>query len=211
MTLTLYSRYRNSAGQRVRIALNLKGVPYRYVAVDDWRGEDYRRLNPQRLLPAMEIDGEIFGQSTALIDWLEETYPTPSILPADPKARLAARSFSQYIACEIHPIHNHRVRDHLMDADGWSEAKTMDWYRHWVTEGLKTLEAMLERRPVATRFCYGDAPTVADIYLVPLLGNARWFKFPIDGFPLILGIDAACAELDAFRKATPQFQPDFPG
>jgi len=207
--LKLYSRYRNSAGQRVRTALNLKGVPYEYVAVEDMRTDAYRRINPQGLLPAIEIDGRIYGQSTALVEWLEETYPAPSILPADPEDRLSARSFSQYIACEIHPIHNHRVRDYLTGEEGWSEDKSMQWYEHWIVKGLATLEEMLARRPAPSVFCFGDTPSVADIYLVPVLCNARWFGFPIDGFPRLLEVDAACRRLDAFQAAMPENQPDY--
>ncbi|MEQ9575770.1 MAG: glutathione S-transferase N-terminal domain-containing protein, partial [Rhodospirillales bacterium] len=113
MTLKLYSRYRNSAGQRVRTTLNLKNVPYDYIAVENMQSDDYQRVNPQRLLPAIEIDGRVFSQSTAIIDWLERTYPDPSVYPQDAKDRMDAISFSQFIACEIHPIHNHRVRDYL--------------------------------------------------------------------------------------------------
>lgn len=208
--IKLYSRYRNSAGQRVRTTLNLKNIPYEYVAVEDMRSEAYRRINPQGLLPAMEIDGEIFGQSTALVEWLDETYPTPSIFPKDQKAKIAARSFSQFIACEIHPIHNHRVRDFLVDNEGWTEEKSMKWYEHWVMEGFATLESVLRRRRLATTYCFGETPSIADIYLVPVVGNARWFGFSLDRFPLIQEIDAACGRLDAFQKAMPKNQPDFP-
>lgn len=211
MTLKLYSRYRNSAGQRVRIALNLKGVDYDYVAVEEMRSDAYRKINPQGLLPALDIGGRIVGQSTAIIEWLEETYPEPSLFPADPIDRMTARSIAQFIACEIHPIHNHRVRDHLMEDAGWSEEKTMEWYAHWISRGLTTVEIMLRQRPAPSTFCVGETPTVADIYLIPVLGNARWFGFPLDDYPLILGVDKACAELDAFRKAMPDAQPDFPG
>jgi maleylpyruvate isomerase len=211
MTIKLYSRYRNSAGQRVRTTLNLKNVSYDYVAVENMQSEEYRRVNPQGLLPALEIDGRVFSQSTAIIDWLERTYPDPSVYPEDPKDRMDAISFSQFIACEIHPIHNHRVRDYLTGEEGWSEDKSMAWYAHWITEGLTTLETMLRQRPRQTAFCYGDSPSVADIYLVPVLFNARWYGFALDTFPLILGIDAACAELEAFRLAGPEMQPDYPG
>lgn len=208
--IKLYSRYRNSAGQRVRTTLNLKGVPYEYIAVDDMRTESYRRINPQGLLPAIEIDGNIYGQSTAIVEWLEETCPTPSIFPADPMTRLAARSFSQFIACEIHPVHNHRVRDFLIRREGWSENKSMAWYGHWIAEGLSTLEEILERRSPATDFCFGDEPSIADIYLVPVVGNARWFGFPIGRFKRILNIVSSCEKIEAFRKAMPDAQPDYP-
>ena len=210
MTIKLYSRYRNSAGQRVRTVLNLKNVLFEYVAVDDMRSDAYRRINPQGLLPALEIDGEVFGQSTAIIDWLERAYPEPSVYPADAKDRMRAIAFAQYIACEIHPIHNHRVRDYLTGAEGWSEEKSMDWYRHWVTGGLAVLETMLRQRKRATPFCYGDRPSIADIYLVPVLFNARWYGFPLDDFPLIQGIERTCSAVDAFRKAAPEMQPDYP-
>ena len=211
MTIKLYSRYRNSAGQRVRTTLNLKNVPYEYIAVENMQSEDYRRVNPQGLLPAMEIDGRVFSQSTAIIDWLERTYPDPSVYPADPKDRMDAISFSQFIACEIHPIHNHRVRDYLTDSEGWSEAQSMAWYAHWISEGLTTLETMLRQRPRQTTFCFGEGPSVADIYLVPVLFNARWYGFALDKYPLILDVDAACADLEAFRLAGPEAQPDYPG
>ncbi len=209
--MKLYSRYRNSAGQRVRIALNLKGLAYDYVAVENMRTEAFRRINPQGLLPTLDIDGRIVGQSTAIIEWLEETQPTPSLFPDDPMDRMAARSFAQFVACEIHPIHNHRVRDHLIDAAGWSEDQTMAWYEHWIVRGLATLEAMLAERPVETTFCYGDRPSVADIYLVPVIGNARWFGFDVSRFEQVLGVVAVCERLDAFRDAAPDQQPDFPG
>ncbi|MEK9671943.1 MAG: maleylacetoacetate isomerase [Rhodospirillaceae bacterium] len=209
--IRLYSRYRNSAGQRARIALGLKGVDYEYVPMGDWHAPEYTRLNPQGLLPALEVDGRVFGQSTAIIEWLEQTVPEPSLLPDDPLDGIAARGFAQYIACEIHPIHNHRVRDHLMDVEGWSEEKTMVWYEHWVTSGLAMLETMLQRRPSATQFCYGDRPTLADIYLIPMLYNARVYGFDLARFPLILGIDAASAGIPAFQAARPENQPDFPG
>jgi len=211
VTIKLYSRYRNSAGQRVRIVLNLKGVPYQYMAVDDMRSDAYRRVNPQGLLPAVEIDGEVFGQSTAIIDWLERTYPEPSVYPDDPKDRMRAIAFAQFVACEIHPIHNHRVRDYLTGEEGWSEDKSMAWYAHWISTGLATLETMLRQRPRKTAFCFGDSPSIADIYLVPVLFNARWYGFPLDDFPLIRGIDAACEQLEAFRLADPEMQPDYPG
>ena len=209
--IKLYSRYRNSAGQRVRTTLNLKGVPYEYIAVDDARAESYRRINPQGLLPAIEIDGNVIGQSSALVEWLEEAYPTPSIFPVDPMARLAARSFSQFIACEIHPIHNHRVRDFLTERVGWSEKKAIKWYEHWMLEGLSALEEVLERRSQESTYCFGDEPGIADIYLVPAVGNARWFDIPVDRFGNILKIVEACERIEAFRKAMPEAQPDYPG
>ncbi|MCY4395068.1 MAG: maleylacetoacetate isomerase [Rhodospirillaceae bacterium] len=209
--IKLYTRYRNSAGQRVRTTLNLKDIPYDYIAVDDMRTETYRRKNPQGLLPAIEIDGTIIGQSTAIVEWIEEAYPTPSIFPADPMERLAARSFSQFIACEIHPIHNHRVRNYLTSREQWSESKSMAWYTHWITEGLLTLEEILKRRSPETTFCFGDEPSIADIYLVPVVGNARWFGIPIGRFRRILNIVRSCEKVEAFRKAMPDAQPDYLG
>jgi maleylacetoacetate isomerase len=208
--IKLYSNHRNSAGQRVRIALNLKCVPYEYIAVDDMRTDSYRRINQQGLLPAIEIDENIIGQSTALVEWLEEAYPTPSIFPANPMARLAARSFSQFIACEIHPIHNHRVRDYLTDHEGWSEKKSMAWYEHWMIEGMRTLEEILERRSMETTYCFSDEPSIADIYLVPVVVNASWFGFPISRFKRILNIVESCEKIEAFRKSMPEAQLDYP-
>ncbi|MCG8562544.1 MAG: maleylacetoacetate isomerase [Hyphomicrobiales bacterium] len=209
-TLKLYSRYRNSAGQRVRIVLNLKGVDYTYVPISEVGSDAYREINPQGLLPALETDGRVLTQSTALIAFIDESHPDPSLVPADPVLRAEARAFAHFIACEIHPINNHRVRDYLEAAHGWSTDQTLVWYRHWLKEGLSVLETMLQKREKKSPFCYGDEPSLADIYLVPQLYNARWYGLELGPYPLLTEVDAACRALPAFDAAMPEHQPDFP-
>lgn len=210
MDLTLYTRYRNSAGQRVRIALNLKELDYRYVPIGDIDPADYAKLNPQRLIPTLVMDGEVLTQSTAIVELLEELVPEPSLLPEDPIPRARARSFAQAIACEIHPINNHRVRGFLEREHGWSNAQSMDWYRHWLAEGFADLEAMLERRTDSTLYCFSDEPSIADLYLVPQVFNARLFDLDMSAFPLCDAIDRHCATHPAFAAAAPENQPDYP-
>lgn len=207
--MKLYTKFRNSAGQRVRITLNLKNIPFSYVATPDVKKDDYAIINAQRLLPTIEYEGHTVGQSMAIIEWLEETHPEPSIFPEDPIERMKARAFAQYIGCEIHPIHNHRVRDYLAEHENWTDEKTMDWYKYWMLRGLSVLEQIINERSEKSRFCFGEKPTIADIFLVPAIGNARWFNFPLDAYPALLRVDDACRSLDAFRLSTPEFQPDY--
>jgi len=210
MAIKLYSRYRNSAGQRVRTALNLKGVSYEYVPLTSIGKEAYAKVNPQVLLPSLEIDGEVLTQSTAILEYIEETWPDPPLLPDDPVQRTRVRAFGQMVACEIHPLHNHRVRDYLEDDYGWTNAQTMDWYMHWLREGFGDLETALARRPVQSRYCYGDAPGMADLYLVPHVFNARYFGLDMSAFPLLNMIYDTCMQHPAFIAAAPENQPDYP-
>lgn len=210
MKLKLYSRYRNSAGQRVRIALNLKGLTYEYVPIGDVDPDQYRTLNPQNLIPTLVMDGTVLTQSTAIVELLEELVPSPALLPADPIVRAQARSFAQAIACEIHPVNNHRVRDYLETEHGWSNDATMTWYRHWLAVGFTDLEAMLEKRAIPTPYCFSDDPGFADLYLVPQVFNARLFGLDMSRYPLADAIDRLCAKHPAFEAAAPENQPDCP-
>ena len=212
MDLKLYSRYRNSAGQRVRTSLNIKGVPYEYIPVSLHGGapESYRAINPQLLLPTLVINGEIVTQSTALVEFIEEVINGPSLLPDSPIARARSRAFAQVIACEIHPVIGPKIQRHLravyeIDTDGRA-----DWYGHWIHEGFTTLEELLRRRNTETAFCYDDKPTVGDIYLVPQIYNARLTGLELSAYPLLLGIDERCRALPEFDRAMPENQPDFP-
>ncbi len=213
MKLTLYSRYRNSAGQRVRTALNIKGVDYEYVAVGSTgtiSKEAYIDVNPQGLIPTLVVDGERMTQSTALIEFIEETFPGPSLLPEDPVARARSRAFGQVVACEMHAVGVIRIRKNLAEEHGMTTDEVRRWYEHWLHHGYATLEALLRQRTVATPFCYDEKPTVGDLYLVPQLYNSRLFEIDLSPYPLLCEIDERCRALPAFDKAMPQNQPDYP-
>jgi len=212
--LTLYSRYRNSAGQRVRTALNIKGVDYNYISVGETgeiSKEEYRAVNPQGLIPTLVIDGEKVTQSTALIEFIEESFEGPSLLPGDPVARARSRAFGQVIACEMHAVGVIRMRRHLREEHGMSEDDVRRWYEYWLHQGYATLEELMRRRSKSTPFCYDDKPTVGDLYLVPQLYNSRLFGIDLSIYPLLCEIDERCRALPAFDKAMPENQPDFPG
>lgn len=209
MHLRLHTRYQNSAGERVRIVLNLKGIAYDYVVAPPVTSDDYRRINPQGLLPALEVDGQFVAQSMAIIEFLEEQFPTPSVLPADPIQRARARAFAHHISADLHPVNNRRVRAYLGAEMDQSEAAQLRWYQHWVHVAFAGLETELARRPVAYPFCFGEAPSIADACLVPQMANARRFDCDLAAYPLLVAIDARCRELAAFRDAAPVNQPDY--
>jgi maleylpyruvate isomerase len=168
---------------------------------------DYRALNPSELVPTL-VDGDLpLGQSVAILEYLEEAYPTPALLPSDRTQRAQVRAVVQTIACDIHPLNNLRVLQYLETTLQQNEATRAIWYRHWVTQGLQTLETLLA--PVAGVFCFGDRPTLADCCLIPQMANARRFSTPLDAFPTLVRIDAHCRALPAFSAAAPEHQPDF--
>jgi maleylacetoacetate isomerase len=210
MKLRLHTRYQNSAGQRVRIVLNLKQVPYEYVAIPSLSSDAYRKLNPQRLMPALEIDGRVVAQSMAIIELLEELFPEPSVLPSDPILRAEARSFAQLIAADLHPINNNRIRRYLAGELGADEPQVLAWYHHWVREALSSLEEQLTRQPEQFRFCFGDLPGLADACLVPQMDNARRFNCDLSHYPRLVAVDAECRKLEPFTRAAPATQPDYP-
>jgi maleylpyruvate isomerase len=210
-TLRLFTRYQNSAGERVRIVLNLKGLPYEYVALSSANWAHYEHLNPQGLMPALELDGQVVAQSMAILELVEELYPEPPMLPADPWQRAQARSFAHLISADLHPLNNNRVRKFLSGEFGVPDDGLARWYRRWVESGFDALEAMMRRRPEAWRFCFGDRPGLADACLVPQMANARRFGCPLAAYPTLVAIDAACRTLDAFTRAAPENQPDWPG
>jgi maleylacetoacetate isomerase len=204
----LYDYYRSSAAYRVRIALNLKGVDYesRQVNLADGaqRDEQYRALNPQALIPMLEIDGLKLTQSLSIIMYLASRFPEPPLLPSDPGEAAHVRGMALAIACDIHPINNLRVLKYLKSELGQPQEAVDAWYRHWITEGLTALEAIAA--PRAGAFLYGDTPSIADICLVPQLYNGRRFEVPLDAFPTLLRTDAAACALDAFAAAHPDRQ-----
>lgn len=208
----LYTYYRSSAAYRVRIALGLKGIAYEAHAVHLTRdgGEQlapaYRALNPQALVPTWNDEHGPLTQSLAIIEYLNERCPEPPLLPADMYARARVRAIAAAIACDIHPINNLRVLNYLRGHFQPTPEAVDGWYRHWVAEGLAAVEALVAES--AGPFCWGDAPTLADICLVPQLYNARRFQCDISRYPPLVAIDAACQAIPAFAEAAPERQPD---
>jgi maleylpyruvate isomerase len=213
--MKLYDYWRSSAAYRVRIALNLKGLMVEHLPVHllkeggRHRQPVYRAVNPAGLVPALETDdGAVLTQSLAIAEWLEEVHPLPRLLPVDPILRARVRAAALTVACEIHPLNNLRVLEYLERTLGLDQAARGAWYKHWIAEGLTALEAQLATRPAGGPFAFGEAPGLADLCLVPQLANARRFNCPLDAFPTLTAIDAACALLPAFRQARPENQAD---
>jgi len=211
--MKLYDYFRSSAAYRVRIALNLKGVAPERASVHLRRGahraEDYLTMNPQGLVPALVTDsGDVLTQSLAIIEWLEESYPQPPLLPRDAPGRARVRALSLAIACDIHPLNNLRVLNYLTGTLGATDAQKDGWYRYWCDVGLEALETQLAREASTGPFCHGDTPTMADICLVPQLANARRVDLDLSPYPTLLSIETACTALPAFAAAAPHRQPD---
>jgi maleylacetoacetate isomerase len=212
--MKLYTYFRSSAAYRVRIALNLKGLPYEAVPVHLLKGggeqlkDEYRALNPSALVPTLQDEGATLTQSMAILEYLEETHPALPLLPSDPIDRARVRALAQMVACDIHPLNNLRILRYLVRTLGIGDDAKNEWYRHWVKEGFAALEAHLARDPAPGRFCHGDTPTFADCFLVPQVYNASRFDIDMMPYPRIAAIDAACAELPAFQAAHPAQQPD---
>lgn len=212
--MQLYRYWRSTAAYRVRIACALKGLAPDLVPVHLVRGggeqhaATYRQLNPLALVPTLLVDGQPLTQSIAIIEWIDEQYPTPPLLPAAAWARAHAREIAQTIACDIHPLDNLRVLQYLTGTLGVSEAQKLSWVRHWLVVGLQALESMLTAKPSRGRFCCGETPTLADLCLVPQLYNARRFEIDMVPYPTLAAIDAACASVLAFQRAAPAAQPE---
>lgn len=210
--MELYGFFRSSTSYRLRIALAFKGLDYEphYVSLPkmEHRTEDYMALNPQGLVPALVDCGEVFAQSLAVMEYLEEAYPAPPMLPEGVIARAYVRSASQIIGCDIHPLNNVRVLKYLRNRWSLSEADSNEWYGHWVAEGLRSFEATLAAKGLCGSFVLGDAPGMADICLVPQVFNARRFDCDLSAFPRTLAIFENCMKIDSFIKTQPQFQAD---
>jgi len=207
--VTLHGYFRSGASYRVRIALNLKGIAYadafHHLRKGEQNAPEYRALNPQGLLPALEIDGAVLTQSLAILEYLDEVHPEPALLPADPIARAKVRAFAQVIACDTHPVQNLKVLANLR-ALGLDEAQVNGWAAKVIEDGLDACNALIA--DVAGTYCFGDSVTLADLLLVPQLVNARRFGVDLQRWPKLLEIERACLALDAFSKAAPENQPD---
>ena len=210
--MKLHNFFRSGSSHRVRIALNLKGLVYEYVAVDLRRDEHlsstFLGLNAQGLVPALEDDGEVMIQSPAIIEWLEERHPVPPLLPDKAEDRARVRALAAIVACDIHPLNNRRVLETLRRAFGANDAAVDAWSASWIGTGFDAIEALLAADGHRSEFCVGNSPTLADVYLVPQVESARRFKVDLTRWPRIESIDAACSQIDAFRRAVPALQPD---
>lgn len=212
MTLKLHNFFRSSTSTRLRAALNLKGLDYDYIPYVLRNGEtrtpDYLAKNPQGLVPTLELeDGNFLTQSLAIIEWLEDTHPTPALMPADAAGRARVRALSYMIACEIHPLNNLRVLFRLSEQFDADEAAQKAWFTHWVTITFDALETALATGPTGL-CCHADAPTMADVCLYAQVWNNRRFDIPLDGWPTIQRIFAHLDTLPAFADAAPPRQPD---
>jgi maleylacetoacetate isomerase len=209
--LKLYTYYRSSAAYRVRIALNLKGLPYEMVPIHLTKDGGYQRkpeffaVNPQMRVPALALSsGDVLTQSLAIIEYLDDIHPEPPLLPPDALARAHVRAIAQAVACDIHPLNNLVVLQYLKRTLKHEQAEIDAWYHHWVIEGFKAIEAMIAPLPYAC----GSQVSLADVCLVPQVFNARRLKVPLDAFPKIVAAETACLKLPAFDKARPENQPD---
>lgn len=208
--MILHGYWRSGAAYRVRIALALKGLAYETQGHDLRTGAqkavDYVALNPQGMVPALQIDGAVLTQSPAILEWLEETHPQPPLLPSEPLSRARVRAMAALIACDIHPLNNLRVGKSLREDFGADQAAVDAWAARWIVPGFTALEALVERD--GQGWCFGDTPTLADACLIPQIYSAHRFNVPLDAYPRLLAIDAAAQAHPAFIAAHPDRQPD---
>ncbi|MBU9580230.1 maleylacetoacetate isomerase [Ralstonia mannitolilytica] len=212
MSIKLYNYFRSSASFRVRIALEIKGVPYEYAPVHLLKGEqlapEFVKLNPDALVPVLCDGNDVLNQSLAIVEYLEETHPEPTLLPGSPSNRAHIRAIALAIACEIHPLNNPRVLKYLKSTFNVEEEARNDWYRHWVKLGFAALETRLSQSPLTGTYCVGETPTLADLCLVPQVFNGKRFDVAVEDYPTLARIFEHCMAQEAFQKAAPAAQPD---
>ena len=210
--MKLYNFWRSGTSHRTRIALELKGLTTEYVAVhlakEEHLKDAFKAVNPQQLVPALDTGTEVLIQSPAIIEWLEEKYPTPALLPRDPVRRAQVRALAAIVGCDIHPVNNRRILEYLRHTFGANDDAINAWCGTWISAGFDAYEALLAADTRRGRFSHGDAPTIADCYLIPQIESARRFKVDLTKWPLIMAVEKACMELEAFQKAAPKMQPD---
>lgn len=208
----LHHFFRSGTSHRLRIALNLKGIDAELIPVDlrkeAHRQPAFKAINPQMLVPALEWQGQTLIQSPAIIEWLDEQFPTPPLLPADPLARARVRAMAALVGCDVHPINNRRILEYLRHELAQEEAAVTRWCQHWISEGFDALEALLAQGETTGPYCHGEQLTLADVYLVPQVESARRFGVDMATWPRIAAIDSACGQLESFRRAAPANQPD---
>ncbi|MEK6217906.1 MAG: maleylacetoacetate isomerase [Psychrobacter sp.] len=212
--MTLYGYFRSSTSYRTRIAMNLKQLDYDYIAVNLAKDEQleavFQSINPQGLVPVVQVNDLWLYQSPAILEWLEEVYPEHPLLPKDAAGRMQVRALSAMIGCDIHPLNNRRVLQYLRNELSVDEDQVMAWCHRWMSEGFDALEKRLAQDKTRGKFCYGDSPTFADCYLIPQVSSAERFKVDLSAYPNIVAIDAHCRTLKAFADADPMVQPDAP-
>jgi maleylpyruvate isomerase len=210
--MKLYTFFRSGSSHRLRIALNLKGLACEQIAVDLRREQHltagYKAINPQQLVPALEVEGRVMVQSPAIIEWLEECYPDPPLLPADADGRAQVRALAAIVGCDIHPVNNRRILEALRHHFGAGESAVNEWCATWIAAGFDAFEALVAAHGRTGSFAFGERPTLADVYVVPQIESARRFKVDMTRWPRLLEIDEACLQLEAFRRAAPAAQPD---
>ncbi|PUE62101.1 maleylacetoacetate isomerase [Limnohabitans sp. Rim8] len=210
--MKLYNFFRSGTSHRLRIALNLKGIDTDYVAVDlrveEHLKDAFKSINPQQLVPALDIGEQVLIQSPAIIEWLEERYPTPALLPQQTEARAHVRALAALVGCDIHPINNRRILEYLRKQFGANDDAINAWCRTWISDGFNAYESLLATDSIREDFSFGDSPTLADVYLIPQIESARRFKIDLSQWPLIMSIEEKCMQLAAFQKAAPMQQID---
>lgn len=212
--MTLYGYFRSSTSYRTRIAMNLKGLDYDYIAVnlaqDEQLEASFQSINPQGLVPVLQADDLLLYQSPAILEWLEDIYPDTPLLPKDAAGRMQVRALSAIIGCDIHPLNNRRILQYLRNELSVDEEVVLAWCSRWMKEGFDALEKRLANDKTRGKFCYGNHPTFADCYLIPQVSSARRFKVDLSAYPNIIEIDTHCRTLKAFADADPMVQPDAP-
>ena len=212
--IKFYGYFRSSAAYRCRIAFNLKNIEYDFIPIHlrkdggQQNSPEFKKINPQSLLPSIEDNGFILSQSLAIIEWLDDKYPMPNLLPKDINLRAQARAFAQSIACEIHPLQNLRVQNYIKDEFNQDDKKVSNWLKRWLGGGLKECEEIIKKSKNFD-FCFGDQPTIADLCLVPQIFSEQRFNIDLSDMPKLTSIYNNCSQLDAFKEAHPSKQPDY--